>query len=247
MGDYADPQLKSDVLVIRSRIYRYQRRYAAAWQEADAALKQVRDYSYAELSGKANGLIARGEASLAEAADLDLAVSKMRREQLLERAYKDFTQAADIGGKSPTVSGAVGLHLANIFAMRGDLPGARLQFQEAWLTIQRIENGWVHQLAHEVRQRVEFPSSVFMLDVKQLEKNLADGASLYKAVEANLRDFMIERAQMTDAGVARSPEEAARYLGKSRPTFYTWLHQSKSKPDESAPTSRPSKSKAASK
>lgn len=247
LGDYADPQLKSDVLVIRSRIYRYQRRYAAAWQEADGALHQVRDYSYAELSGKANGLIARGEASLAEAADLDLAVSKMRREQLLERATKDFTQASGISSKSPTVSGAVGLHLANILAMKGDLPDARVQFQEAWLTIQRIENGWVHQLAHEVRQRIEFPSSVFMLDVKQLEKNLVEGASLYDTVEANLRDFMIKRAQMTDAGVVRNPEEAAHYLGKSRPTYYTWLRRSEPKEEDTTPKGRHRKSRAAGK
>lgn len=246
LGDYADPQLKSDVLVIRSRIYRYQRRYAAAWKEADAALEQVRDYSYAELSGRANALIARGEACAAEAGDVDLAISKTRREQLLEGAYKDFTQAATIGGKSQTVSAAAGLHLANILAMRGDLPGARLQFQQAWLTIQRIENGWVHQLAHEVRQRVELPSTVFVLDVKQVEKTLAEGIGLYDTIEANLRDFMVKRAQTTDGGVARPPDEAARYLGKSRPTFYAWLRQSKEKQDESPPTGHRS-SKAASK
>jgi hypothetical protein len=235
LGDYADPQLKSDVLVIRSRIYRYQRRYAAAWQEADSALHQVRDYSYAELSGKANGLIARGEASVAEAADRDLGVSKARRELLLERAHKDFGQAATIGGKSHTVSGVAGLHIANILAMGGDLPNARVQFQQAWLTIQRIENGWVHQLAREVRQRVELPSSVFMLDVKDVEKALAEGTGLYDSVEAKLREFMIKRAETTESGVSRSPDEAARYLGRSRQTYYNWSKQSESKRNQSAP------------
>jgi hypothetical protein len=242
LGDYADPQLKSDVLVIRSRIYRYQRRYAAAWQEADAALQQVRDFSYAEPSGKANGLIARGEASVAEAADRELGVSKARREVLLERAYKDFAQAATIGGKSHSVSGVAGLHMANILAMRGDLPNARVQFQQAWLTIQRIENGWVHQLAQEVRQRVELPSSVFMLDVKDVEKALAEGIGLYDSVEAKLREFMIKRAETTESGVSRSPDGAARYLGKSRQTYYNWSKQSESKRDQSA--SKRSNSKA---
>jgi len=226
LGDYADPQLKSDVLIIRSRIYRYQRQYTQAWEQADAALQQVRDYSYAEPSGRANSLIARGEALVAQAADLELAVPKARRDQLLERAQNDFAQAAAIAGKATTVTGVAGMHVANILAMRGDLPHARVQFQQAWLMIQRIENGWVHRLAQEVRQRVELPSSIFMLDIKQVEKALGDGIGLYDAVEASLRDFMVKRSQTMDGGAPRSPDEAARYLGKSRPTYYTWLRKS---------------------
>ena len=219
---YADPQLKCDVLVERSRICRYQLNYEEAWKNANAALKLMRDYSYAEPSGKANGLIARGEALVAKAAGTNPStLPKADREALLQRAQDDFEHAATVEGNTPTIAAVTGLHLANVFAMRGDLPAAQLRFQQAWDHNEGIENGWVRQLAHEVRQRVQLPSSVFLLDVKKLEKEKPEGR-LYDAAKAILRDFMLERSRQTDAGIRRTPDEAARYLGVSRPTYFNW-------------------------
>jgi len=67
----------------------------------------------------------------------------------------------------------------------------------------------------------QLPSSVFLLDLKSLEKEKPDGR-LYDAAKAILRDFMLERARQTDAGIRRTPDEAARYLGVSRPTYFNW-------------------------
>jgi hypothetical protein len=166
LRDYADPQLKSDVLVARSRICRYLQKYEEAWKNADAALEQVRHYSYAEPSGRANGLIARGEARLAAAGNANASGStKAGREELLQQAQTDFERAAAIARDVPAIAAVTGLHLANVLAIRGNLPEAQRRFQQGWSHSKRIENGWVHQLASEVKQRVELPPSVFLLDV----------------------------------------------------------------------------------
>jgi len=228
LGDYADPQLRSDVLVARSRICRYLQKYEEAWANADAALEQVRHYSYAEPSGRANGLIARGEARIAAAGNAGPSAStKAGREELLQHAQADFERAAAIARDVPAIAAVTALHLANVLAIRGNLPEAQRRFQQGWSYSERIENGWVHQLASEVKQRVELPSSVFLLDVKQLEKEMGEGARLYNKAETILRDFMLKRSRQTDGGVYRTPDEAAHYLGVSRPTYFNWSRNSK--------------------
>ncbi|MGD0578562.1 MAG: hypothetical protein ABSC08_06505 [Bryobacteraceae bacterium] len=144
---------------------------------------------------------------------------KAKREQLLQRAQADFAQAASMAGHVPAIDAVTGLHLANVLAMRGDLAGARHHFHESSICCHGIENGWVQQYASEIRHRVELPSSVLLLDVSNVEKALPDGRRLYDAVETALRDFMLSRAHLTDAGVTRTSDEAAQDLGVGRATL----------------------------
>lgn len=221
LKEFADPQLKCDVWIVRSRIFRYSQRFDKAVECADTAKDQVQHCSFAQKNGTANALIAHGEARLAEAISAN---ESEARDKLLDEAQSDFVQAAANAGDNTTIAAVTNLHIAETLARKGKVSEARNSFSQASEGIKRIENGWVRRLSADVEKLIKPPESVFQLDVKNLEIYVHKTKSrLYAEAEKQLRGYMLKRSKETEGGEPRTPEEAAIYLGISRPTFFNWL------------------------
>jgi hypothetical protein len=213
---FGDPELRYDLSITRSRIFRVQRRYEQARAAASNALRKAQDYTYAPEYSQGKALIARAETFLAE---LD---EQKGNPVLLDRAENDLRDALKTSDSNLVMGAVAHLYAAKIFVKRGQLHQARKELYEGWHRHEKqIQNGWVRQLAKEVEIEVQQPSAEFTLNFDHLEDEIASVSieggprdKLWDVAVHRIKDFMIEWAKKS------TPHTPWVRLGLSRAAYF---------------------------
>ena len=123
------------------------------------------------------------------------------------------------------MTAAAGVHLASVVAQQGETNLGRHLFHEYWERRERqIENGWVRHLALRVKSTL-YPSGTITLDLNEIGRDLRGDQRLYRIVEAQLHDSLIDYAETSTRGHKLTVEAQARRIGMKSATFKAWKTQ----------------------
>lgn len=204
-------------MIVRSRIYRQDRKPSRAREIASEALELAQKQK--ERLAEIDALIARSEAHRAER-NFDLGI-------------KDLLRALDLnrppGGKTfsmnPKVHGICHLHLVQHYLARKRLPDALASFAE-WKEVSRIvEHANIRALASDLRKKLD-GKSVLVIDVRDHTKK---DILKYRKYDNMLREFLFRQATLR----ARTQEELGSLLGITPPTRIRWSAEFDDSPSNS--------------
>src|SRR5882762_6770801 len=218
---FGDPELRYDLSITWSRVFREQGDYEQARRAAGTALHLAETHPYAPSFSQAKARVARAEAYLAQFEN------QPSNSELLDQAEVDLRQALKKCDSNLAIRAVTHLYLAKILGKRGKLDQARQQFHEGWHRRENlIQNGWVRQLAAQVELETMLPDSQFTLNLDDVEREIASSSDkdckqerLWDVAVHRLKKFMVEWAQK------RTPHEPWVRLGLGRAAYFDNKHK----------------------
>lgn len=178
---FGDPELRYDLRLTSSRILCEKGEFQRARETATAALRIADTYKFAPGISRAKCHVAIAEALIAQF-DHQAAPAG-----LLEDANNCLEKALKVPKLDAALTAVIHLYEARIFARQKQMSKARQKFHEAWHKREKeVQNGWVRQLADEVKKEVAQPGVEFVLNLEHLEKDLRNKAEIQQGGTAQV-------------------------------------------------------------